>query len=141
MPTRSVFPINRDRHSRGSRGPIVPHSVPINESSVEKFERLLTEAIEDFAVRLGPQLKNIEIGFEEIPSNRDLVLSETNVPLGRTEIANPSQVVIYRKPIEMRAQGILELDRKIRDVLAELIGSLIGLRPIDIDPDYAGTNY
>lgn len=131
----------RDRHGRGSRGPIVPHSVPIYDNSAEKFERLLTEAIEDFAVRLGPQLKNIEIGFEEIPGNRDLVISETIVPLGRTEIANPSQVFIYRKPIEMRSQGILELDRKIRDVLAELIGSLIGLRPIDIDPDYAGTSY
>ena len=41
----------------------------------------------------------------------------------------------------MRTSESSELDRKIRDVLAELIGSIIGLRPIDIDPDYAGTNY
>ena len=131
----------RDRHARGVKGPLIPHSVPIYENAAERFERLLIEATEDFQIRLGAQLSNIEIGFEEIPSNRDLVLSETTVPLGRTEIGNPSQVIIYRRPIEMRTSDSSELDRKIRDVLAELIGSIIGLRPIDIDPDYAGTNY
>ena len=131
----------RDRHARGIKGPLIPHSVPIYETPAGAFERLLTEATEDFQIRLGVQLANIEIGFEEIPSNRDLVLSELTVPLGRTEIGNPSQVIVYRRPIETRVFNHDELDRKIRDVLAELIGSIIGLRPIDIDPYYAGTNY
>lgn len=131
----------RDRHARGIKGPLIPHSVPIYENPAERFERLLIETTEDFQIRLGAQLANIQIGLEEIPNNRDLVLSELSVPLGRTEIGNPSQVILYRRPIETRTFGLEELDRKIRDVLAELIGSIIGLRPIDIDPDYAGTNY
>ena len=40
----------------------------------------------------------------------------------------------------MRAENQAELDRKIRDVLAELVGLIIGLRPIDIDPTYEGQN-
>ena len=131
----------RDRHSRGIKGPLIPHSVPIYETSADRFERLVVEATEDFQIRLGAKLANIQIGLEEIPNNRDLVLSEISVPLGRAEIGNPSQVILYRRPIETRTFGLEELDRKIRDVLAELIGSIIGLRPIDIDPDYAGTNY
>ena len=131
----------RDRHARGIKGPLIPHSVPIYENAAERFERLVVEATEDFQIRLGAKLANIQIGLEEIPNNRDLVLSEISVPLGRTEIGNPSQIILYRRPIETRTCGLEELDRKIRDVLAELIGSIIGLRPIDIDPDYAGTNY
>jgi predicted Zn-dependent protease with MMP-like domain len=105
------------------------------------FERLLTEAADDLYIRLGDQLKNVEIKLEEIPNLRDLTLSESSVPLGRFERGNPKRVIIYRRPIEARVYSHEELDRKIRDVLAELIGSIIGLRPIDIDPDYAGTNY
>jgi predicted Zn-dependent protease with MMP-like domain len=133
--------LKKHRHNSDLRGPLIPHSAPNHEIYSKKFERFLTEATEDFQIRLGFQIANIEIGFEEIPNNRDLVLSEISVPLGRTEIGNPSQVVVYRRPIETRVFSHEELDRKIRDVLAELIGSIIGLRPIDIDPDYAGTNY
>ena len=132
--------ILRDRHAHGLRGPLIPHSAPIHETSDELFERLLTEATEDLTVRLGKELINVEISLEEIPNLRDLTLAQDSVPLGRAEKANPSKVVIYQRPIEMRAENQQELDRKIRDVLAELVGLIIGLRPIDVDPTYEGKN-
>jgi predicted Zn-dependent protease with MMP-like domain len=136
-----VLRLRRDRHARGLHGPLLPHSAPIYENAAFLFERLLTDAVDDLHIRLGDRLQNIEIKLEEIPNLRDLTLSENLVPLGRFELGNPNQVIIYRKPIEIRVTGAPELDRKIRDVLAELIGSLIGLRPIDVDPYYAGNNY
>lgn len=130
--------IHRDRHGHGSRGPVLPHTAPSHENSDELFERLLTEAADDLTIRLGKAIRNIEILMEEIPNVRDLALAEDSVPLGRVERANPSRVVLYQRPIEMRADEKDELDRKIRDVLAELVGVLVNLRPIDIDPGYEG---
>jgi hypothetical protein len=78
--------------------------------------------------------------LEEIPNLRDLTLAQENVPLGRVEIADPSKVVIYQKPIQLRADTKQELDRLIRDTLAELISLIIGIRAVDIDPNYEGRN-
>jgi hypothetical protein len=130
----------RDRHAQGLRGPLIPHSAPSHETATELFERLLTEAVADLSIRLGSDLINIEISMEEIPNLRDLTLAQDSVPLGRVEKGNPSKVVIYQRPIELRITNKIELDRKIRDVLAELIGLIIGLRPIDVDPNYFGDN-
>jgi hypothetical protein len=130
----------RDRHAQGLRGPLIPHSAPSHETGTELFERLLTEAVADLTIRLGSDLINIEILMEEIPNLRDLTLAQDSVPLGRVEKGNPSKVVIYQRPIESRITNKIELDRKIRDVLAELIGLIIGLRPIDVDPNYFGDN-
>ncbi len=139
--TKSLAPrVRRDRHGYGSRGPVIPHSAPIHETADELFERLLTEAVSDVNIRLGRELASVEIMLEEIPNLRDLTLAQENVPLGRVEIANPSKVVIYQKPIQLRVDTKQELDRLIRDTLAELISLIIGIRAIDIDPNYEGRN-
>ena len=129
-----------DRHSRGLRGPLLPHTAPIHENPSEIFDRLLSESVEDISIRLGDELENIEISLEQIPNFRDLTLAQDTVPLGRVEKTNPIKVVIYQKPIELRCQNNFQLDRLIRDTLAELIGLATGIRPKDIDPDYQGNN-
>jgi len=130
----------RDAHDRGICGPLLPHTAPSHQSPNEIFDRLLSEGVEDISIRLGNELENIEIGLEQIPNFRDLTLAQDTVPLGRVEKTNPIKVVIYQKPIELRCQNNFQLDRLIRDTLAELIGLATGIRPKDIDPDYQG-NY
>ena len=132
--------IKRDSHERGVRGPLLPHSAPNHQNPNEIFDRLLSEGVEDISIRLGNELENIEIGLEQIPNFRDLTLAQDTVPLGRVEKTNPIKVVIYQKPIELRCQNNFQLDRLIRDTLAELIGLATGIRPKDIDPDYQGNN-
>lgn len=140
MFAKPVSLANRDRHDRGLRGPLIPHVAPIYENPSKTFERMLTHAVEDFGVRLGNELEHLEIRLEEIPNNRDLTLAENSVPLGRIEIGNPTKIVIYQKPIELRCKNLNAIDRLIRDTLADLIGLAIGIRPSDIDPDYQGKN-
>lgn len=130
----------KNRHNRGLRGPLVPHVAPIYENPSNAFERILTHAVEDFGVRLGSEIENLEISLEEIPNYRDLTLAENSVPLGRIEIGNPTKIVIYQKPVELRCKNFDAIDRLIRDTLADLIGLAIGIRPNDIDPDYQGKN-
>ena len=140
MVAKPVSLANRDRHDRGLRGPLIPHVAPIYENPSKTFERMLTHAVEDFGVRLGSEIEHLEIRLEEIPNNRDLTLAENSVPLGRIEIGNPTKIVIYQKPIELRCKNLNAVDRLIRDTLADLIGLAIGIRPSDIDPDYQGKN-
>ena len=140
MAAKPVSLANRDRHDRGLRGPLIPHVAPSYENPSKTFERMLTHAVEDFGVRLGSEIENLEISLEEIPNYRDLTLAENSVPLGRIEIGNPTQIVIYQKPIELRCKNFEAIDRLIRDTLADLIGLAIGIRPTDIDPNYKGKN-
>lgn len=140
MVAKPISIVNRDRHNRGLRGPLVPHVAPIYENPSKAFERILTHAVEDFGVRLGDELEHLEISLEEIPNYRDLTLAENSVPLGRIEFGNPTKIVIYKKPIETRCKKINAIDRLTRDTLADLIGLAIGIRPTDIDPDYQGKN-
>ena len=132
--------IKRDSHDRGVRRPLLPHSAPNYQNPNEIFDRLLSEGVEDISIRLGNELENIEISLEQIPNFRDLTLAQDTVPLGRVEKTNPIKVVVYQKPIELRCQNNFQLDRLIRDTLAELIGLATGIRPKDIDPDYQGDN-
>ena len=131
---------NKHLNLRRNQRIFYPHTIPNYKNRKSNFENLVKLAIDDFMFALNSKMEHVAISVEEIPNFRDLKLSEITVPLGRLDRGNPEHVILYRRPIEIRCTNDLQLDRKIRDVLAELIGSIIGLRPIDIDPDYAGTN-
>lgn len=140
MVNKLTSSLRRDPHNRGLRGPLLPHTAPLHQTPNEVFENLLSACVEDIWIRLGSDLENIEISLEQIPNFRDLALAEDSVPLGRIEKGNPTNVVIYQRPIEFRCAELFQLDRLIRDTVAELVGLAVGIRPRDIDPDYQGNN-
>ncbi len=130
--------VKRDRHGRGMRGPMLPHKVPAYENRSKKFARLVDAAVTEIEGRFPASMTNVAISTEEVPSKRDLIMNDGAVALGRGERSNPSRVVLYRHPIEMRSENDAELNRIIRDVLALYIGLILGMRPDQIDPDYRG---
>lgn len=137
--------VRRDRHSRGLRGPLLPHIVPAHETRRDVFLGEVKSAIEEIEQRIGEKLKgslsSIEFSVDQIPSAIELKHRKTSVPLGRYESATGNQtakVVLYRRPIELRGTDDETLERIIRDVLAENIGALVGMNPNDVDPDYRG---
>lgn len=141
-PTRRV---RRDRHNRGLRGPLMPHNVPAHETRRDIFLNLVKSAIEEIDERIGEKVKgslsSIEFSVDQIPSDVELKNRKTSVPLGRHESAignKAAKVVLYRRPIELRGTDEESLERIIRDVLAENIGTLVGMNPNDVDPDYRG---
>jgi predicted Zn-dependent protease with MMP-like domain len=117
---------------------MLPHKAPSYESRSKKFARLVEEAVRDLETRFPASMTTISIAVEPVPSKRDLVLNDGNVALGRGERSNPSRVVLYQHPIELRSTNDSELDRIIRDVLALYVGLIIGMRPDQVDPDYHG---
>ncbi len=138
MPHDAPRRVRRDRHERGMRGPMLPHVAPAHMNSDQAFAQELREAVEDLDARFGAELENVTFGFEEIPQLRDLMRHQRFVPLGRAEQGNPSQVVVYQRPIEMRVNDNRQLGRIVRDVLAENVAQIFGVNPSDVDPGYHG---
>ncbi len=132
--------VRRDPHGRGMRGPMLPHVAPAYRTSDAAFAEEMREAVEDLDSRWGEDLTHVSFVFEEIPSLRDLMMHQHFVPLGRAERGNPSKIVIYQRPIELRVNEDRNLGRLIRDVLAENVGLLFGVNPDEVDPDYVGPN-
>lgn len=138
MPFDSPRPVRRDRHGRGMRGPLLPHRIPGYVSRNKEFAILLSNALQDLDQNFADSLAQITFATEAIPNLRDLVLNNDEVALGRTDATRPVRIVLYTEPIRMRAQNKAALDRIIRDVLAEQLSPLLGLRPEQIDAHYQG---
>jgi hypothetical protein len=109
-----------------------------SEEMLDLLSAALREAVEDLDARLGTMISSIKFALEEIPNKRDLTFASGHVPLGRIDQGNPTTIVLYQRPIEMRSESKELLQRVVRDVLAELVSLVTGLRPDDVDPNYEG---
>jgi predicted Zn-dependent protease with MMP-like domain len=52
--------------------------------------------------------------------------------------AQPPRIVVYRRPLMIRADGEEELGELVFDVVVEEFARLLGIDPADVDPGYAG---
>jgi len=138
----------RDRHGRGLRGPLsLPNSLtthrvhPPHPASKADF---FTEAVHDAVDRVGLQcpdaLVGITFGIEDVP-HFDMAWSGDQVPLAAAleGTANqPSQVVVYRRPLEHRAVSRRSLRILVYRTIVEQLAALTGRSVEEIDPDGAG---
>jgi len=51
---------------------------------------------------------------------------------------HPPRIVVYRRPLMIRADGEEELGDLVFDVVVEEFARLLGIDPRDVDPGYAG---
>ncbi|MDO5728161.1 MAG: metallopeptidase family protein [Actinomycetaceae bacterium] len=133
----------RDRHGRGSRGPLFPPGMPARLTWRESFEQLVAFNAQEIVAR-HPDLARIEIAVDEVaPSNpaswepHALVLCRS-FPENRFAGLKP-RIVLYRLPIHARAgraslrNGPTPLHNLIRMLLIEGYAELSGMLPEDID--------
>jgi hypothetical protein len=120
----------RDRHGRGLRGRLVPPSVPLSRSRAEQFDDLVLDAVEDLERRWE----------RELVLDAD-VLDDGSVPLARVLPAHredgrehPARIVVYRRPLEIRATDRDDLADLVRDVVVDQVAVLLGRDPEEIDP-------
>ncbi|MDE0573811.1 metallopeptidase family protein [Demequina sp. B12] len=129
----------RDRHGRGLRAPLLPYSAPAWKSRADTFDDYVREAASRLEPQWGKAWGKLEFGTEDVPPS-DPTPWEDGIPLARlfpADMGQPARIVLYRRPMEQRAQGD-ELAQWVRDVVAENVAYLVGRRPEDIDPDYGG---
>jgi predicted Zn-dependent protease with MMP-like domain len=142
----------RDRHGRGLRGPLAPAGSPLYRSRAERFDDLVLQAVAELETRWEGELARVEFAVEEVPAD-DLPAEGAAaddldpVPLARLEPAwpdagdperpaRPARIVLYRRPLQARADGEDELSELVLDVVIEEFARLLGVDPQVVDPDY-----
>ncbi|PFG15917.1 zinicin-like metallopeptidase [Propionicimonas paludicola] len=137
----------RDRHGRGLRGPLAqanpftgaPVRLPQRRTGAERFADYLRDAIATTA-RVCPQaLIGVEIGFEDVPAASPQWRPD-RVPLAAAipgQAGRRAQVVLFRRPLEHRADNSGELRRLVRRALVEQLSALTGISLEDLDPGYS----
>jgi predicted Zn-dependent protease with MMP-like domain len=115
------------------RGPVAPPQVPLSATRAETFRDLVQDSVERLE-RRWPQLADVDFMVLDVPGPQ----TET-VPLGRAASAEkdrPAQIVIYRRPVEIRAKNRDERALLVHEVVVEQVAELLGLSPESVDPRY-----
>lgn len=125
------------------RGPIAPPQVPLALSRAEVFDDLVRDAV-DRLERRWPQLAEVEFAVQEVPwpvddQRHGTASPDGKVPLGRlfgARKGSPNRIVVYRRPVEIRAKSRDERALLVHDVVVEQVAELLGLSPESVDPRY-----
>lgn len=100
-----------------------------------QFDEFVLDAAERLEARLGQSLDQIELAVEDVPPS-DPSSWEEAVPLGRLFPADgrsPARVVVYRRPVESRAEGERDLAALVDNVVTEQVAGLLGMSPEDLE--------
>nr|WP_243638822.1 metallopeptidase family protein [Streptacidiphilus pinicola] len=127
------------------RGPLAPRQVPISLSRSEVFDEYVRESVERLE-RRWPQLEEVEFAVQDVPAplpgEPEPEIEDARpdeVPLGRLLEAakgRPARIVVYRRPVEIRAKSRDERAALVHDVMVEQVAELLGVDPEAVDPRY-----
>ncbi|MBF6078770.1 metallopeptidase family protein [Nocardia beijingensis] len=141
------------RRGRGVRGPMLPPTVPAWRTRGQKFDRLVLEAFAPLDSRWHDRLTKLDIAVDDVPKIRPLhpdsvtwpdeVVADGPVPLSRLipagvdrhGAATRARVVLFRKPLELRASDPDDLVDLLREVLVQQVATYLGVDPDVIDPE------
>ncbi|CAM2939159.1 metallopeptidase family protein [Skermania piniformis] len=146
------YPRRLARHGRELRGPVLPESVPAWRTRPEKFDLLVLEAFAPLDRRWRERLTKLDIAVDEVPAIRaahpdsvtwpDDVVADGAVPLSRLVPAGMdrrgdatrARIVLFRRPLEMRAPHPDDLVDLLHEVLVQQIATYLGVEPGVIEP-------
>jgi predicted Zn-dependent protease with MMP-like domain len=90
--------------------------------------------------RWQDELGLVEYAVEDTPQLPDDWDSET-VPLSslvRGAGAEPTRLVLFRRPIEHRCEGRADLEAMVLTIVVEQVAELLGIDAEKVDPRYRG---
>jgi hypothetical protein len=121
----------------------LPPVLPGARTRAELFDDEVLTAVERVEQRWGKALEGVEFGVEDVPPSSPAPWEEGRIPLGRYFPADPvaglsHRIVLYRRPIETRAEDAKDLRDLVRDVVVEQVAHLLSRKPEEVDPDYHG---
>lgn len=108
-------------------------------SRAERFDDLVLDAASRLEERMGKEFADVEFAVEDVPPSDPAPWEASDVPLGRLFAAQgrmPPRIVVYRRPVETRANDHRELAVLVNDVVVEQVASLLGVDPAELDPGY-----
>lgn len=132
---------------------MLPPTVPAWRTRGQKFDRLVLEAFAPLDSRWHDRLTKLDIAVDDVPKIRPLhpdsvswpdeVVADGPVPLSRLipagvdrhGAATRARVVLFRKPLELRASDPDDLVDLLREVLVQQVATYLGVDPDVIDPE------
>jgi len=116
----------------------MPTSMPAYRTRAQRFDDLVLDAVERLERRWSRQLEGTEFAVEDVPPSNPAPWEHGGVPLGRyfpADAGQAARIVVYRRPIESRANDALDLADLVREVVVEQVAHMIGRAPEEIDPE------
>ncbi len=139
----------------------MPVTVPAWHTRAERFDALVLQSLAPINQRWHEQLSALDIAVDEVPPVQDSdiarvrqhgvdatdwpaeVLADAAVPLARlvqagvdrTGDVTRARIVLFRRPLELRAKHPDELADLLHEVLVEQVATYLGLDAATIDPD------
>ncbi|BBZ24034.1 hypothetical protein MHIB_24520 [Mycolicibacter hiberniae] len=147
-----VIATRRRRRGREPRGPLLPPTVPGWRTRAERFDMAVLEAYEPIEQRWKQRLSTLDVAVDEIPriAPKDPdsvqwppeVVADGPVPLARLIPAGVdvrgnstrARVLLFRRPIEQRANDRTELGDLLHEILVALVATYLDVEPSVIDP-------
>ena len=127
----------RDRHGRGLRGPgVVPveAGTPALRTGRQRFDELVLETVRPIDEKWHARLGLVEYAVEEAPllpeDWGDSPVPLASVVRGRT--GTPTRLVLFRRPIEHRAEDLGELRALVHTFVAEQVAEILDMDPDDV---------
>jgi len=123
------------------RGPAVMSpapGAPVLPTSGERFDTLVLDVVADLEDRWADRLGLVEYAVEDAPQIPDDWHPET-IPLSslvRGARGAPTRLVLFRRPIEHRAETRSDLEALVLTVLVEQVAELLGIDAELVDPRY-----
>jgi predicted Zn-dependent protease with MMP-like domain len=130
-----------------------PSTVPAWQTRAEKFDLLVLEAYAPLESRWHDRLEKLDIAVDDVPKIRpidpdsvtwpDEVVADGPVPLSRLipagidrmGAATRARVVLFRRPLELRAKDPDDLVDLLHEVLVQQIATYLRVDPDLIDPE------
>jgi predicted Zn-dependent protease with MMP-like domain len=123
---------------------LAPAGVPIVTSASDRFDRIASEAVAHVEHRWRDQLADVEFAVDLVPTiDPDVPVTDeiesAGVPLARifpASAATRTHIVLYRKPLELRALDLTDLEDLVHDVVVQVVADFLGLDPDVVDPGF-----
>ncbi len=130
---------------------LFPATLPAARSRSERFDGIVLQALEPIDERWHAELDRLDVAVDDVPEVTDCdpttvtwgsdVVEDGNVPLARlvpagvdrTGLPTRARIVLYRRPLETRAQDKGDLADLVHEVLVEQISNYLGIDPDIID--------
>ena len=123
------------------RGPSVlplELGVPAVRTRGERFDSLVLGIVTDLDERWSDRLGLVEYAVEDTPQIPDDWPPDT-VPLSslvRGAKGAPTRLVLFRRPIEHRAESRSDLEALVLTIVVEQVAELLGIDAALVDPRY-----
>jgi predicted Zn-dependent protease with MMP-like domain len=116
-----------------------PPGTPAHRTRAQRFDDLVLDVVEDLDRTWATHLHGTEFAVEDVPPSDPAPWEDGGVLLGRffpAEAGRPGRVVVYRRPVEVRAFDTEDLADLVRDVVVEQVAHLLARTPEEIDPNF-----